>query len=95
MIFISTISMAGGILVYFFSCLKLRCLLHLSWCLISLFLIFGFLFTALLLPISVVSLEFCGILDEFINTKEGFNKYTEFIGKDVKDKVFVCLFEDG
>ena len=57
MIIIASMSMAGAILVIFFGCAKLRILLHISWCLICVFLIIGFLLTGLLMTFSVFFLR--------------------------------------
>lgn len=48
---------------------KARLLVHIGWCIYCLIMILGFLIGAILNPISVVSVEFCTYLDEFLHNQ--------------------------
>jgi len=64
----SGLAVAGIVFAFFLKCKKLRILMHCSWCLVSVLMIFGFVILMFLSPLSVVALEFCEIFNEIISS---------------------------
>jgi len=61
------------------------------------FMIIGFMMTIILLPVGLATNDSCVWLNGFLHNASEFNSsdYDNFITKDVKNKLSVCLFGDG
>ena len=72
------------------NCAKLRALSHLGWVLLGLLILLGFLFGALVFPVSVVLVEGCDII-KLSNLAQDRGLIPENVWKEMR----VCLLENG
>ena len=94
---ITILSILAGFLIYCHHCLRFRIVLHFSWCMICLIVLIAFLLVTLFFPVIVASFEGCEIIDKYINTKEGFKKYSnvKFINSEIGSRIESCIIGDG
>lgn len=91
---IFSLVMVLGIGLAHFINTKGRFLIHISWWLLSFFMIFGFLISFVLGFVSYIFLDFCTWFDEMLNNKEKLDSIDGLVA-DVKEKLNVCLYGDG
>ena len=74
---------------------KCRIFLHVFWILGIVFSVFCFTLTAVSFPSSIVALEGCDIIGEFIYSPNASTQYINGINPTVLAEINTCLFEDG
>jgi hypothetical protein len=85
------VAMVIGIVLFAFcGCQKCRCISHLGWCLLALFMIIGFLFGTLFFPVSIVLVEACDLI-KLDSLKED----RGIIPSSVWNEIGVCLSGNG
>jgi len=103
-IFISKIIIGVGAIISIglvaYGLMALNKVLHCSWCLISLFMITGWVLAAILFPVSVVLVESCEVGEKVITNETFFNKtFDKFLsGEDyeqAREMLYTCLYGDG
>lgn len=94
-IFAAILGIFGGISVYLFKLTRMRVLLHVSWCTISILMLAGFILASILVPLGILTMEGCDIYNDIISSKNEFATYTEVIPSDVNFKLQTCLFGTG
>jgi hypothetical protein len=87
-------TLVGTILL--FACKKncCKCFNHLGWCVISIFLIIGFLFLAIMVPVAVVLTEACDYM-EFFFTEDEIDQHSSFLEAESAGYLKTCFFGDG
>jgi hypothetical protein len=89
----------GSILLVKLCKLKLfNKLTHLTWCLLGLFMILGWILSTLLFPLSIVMVEACQVIDSFLTDPAFFNSSIATLMKgaaDTTDTVYICLHGNG
>jgi len=70
---------------------------HISWCLLGLFTIFGFLMASILYPVSILAVEVCDIFNAILNDrpflKKTFDSFS--ISTDVFKTIDTCFYGSG
>jgi len=63
----------GGIIILGCKKWKARVFVHLGWCMSCIIMILGFLLGTFLNPISVISVETCSFINDYLNDEAQFN----------------------
>jgi len=92
MIGASALSVLGLILSLGLKLPKFRFIMHLSWFLLCILMILGFLLCAVVTPISIAYLEGCEVFKEIISSQAGINSYSAVLNADIRDNLGFCLF---
>jgi len=87
----------GSILLVRLCKLKLfNKLTHLTWCLLGILMILGWILSSILFPTSILLVESCGVITSFLNDKTFYNSAMGTIAKgndQIKDTISLCLFD--
>jgi len=86
----SSITVLGSILLALCKCNEWRCVSNLGCLILTFLMILGFLLTAVLMPVSVVLIELCDVI-ELKNLKED----PSIIGEEAWNELKICLDGDG
>lgn len=84
------VGILGSTLFVFCSCNGLRCVSNLGCVLLTVLMVLGFVVAAVLMPVSVVLIEACDLIDV-----ERLKESHDIIPDDVWDELEVCLVKDG
>eukprot|EP00826_Nyctotherus_ovalis_P064135 TRINITY_DN9402_c0_g5_i3.p1 TRINITY_DN9402_c0_g5~~TRINITY_DN9402_c0_g5_i3.p1 ORF type:complete len:580 (+),score=74.66 TRINITY_DN9402_c0_g5_i3:47-1741(+) len=84
------VGILGSALFVFCGCNGFRCVSNLGCVLLTILMVLGFLVAAVLMPVSVVFIEACDLIDV-----ERLKKSHDIIPDDIWDELKVCLVGDG
>lgn len=70
---------------------------HISWCLLGLFTILGFLLASILYPVSILAVEVCDLFSAILNDQTFLkNTFSTFgLSSDIGDTLNTCIFGSG
>jgi len=57
--------------------------------------IIGFLYSTIMMPLTVIMFDFCGVFGGMLGDKTNFLSYDSLLSSSVSDNMVTCLFGSG